>query len=350
MEKQNKHKNSSHKDDKKMNFVLRLCVALLTLVAIFFVTLYIFVPSYRFDDPKPFSGRFIYNPYQDTIYNWEYIDLRNNSQDDLPFSVYEYGYGIFPTRYLCIDYQSKRKIDYPFFQNIHFKQYNINCLNEDCTLVVLAHPTKGFKLREMKHLDNYRVMEVVSSFGTAFDYWDLALSSGHRVNIVATDSNMETNGFVSKTVVNQIDDDNKSLINSLKKGDSYAITYKKDTDDLPELKSFVLKNDTIVLEATETIKEVRFIGQNGCVKDSLLNVNQGVYVFKNDDSYIRTELCFDDGTTIYLNPVVRHEFQYFFDPVLFQMMKERTYLMRIVYVLVLIFFVKYLLFSKKEER
>ena len=40
---------------------------------------------------------------------------------------------------------------------------------------------------------------------------------------------------------------------------------------------------------------------------------------------------------------------YFFDPSLSVMMKERTWLMRIIYVLVVIFFVKYLVFNKKDE-
>ena len=97
------------------------------------------------------------------------------------------------------------------------------------------------------------------------------------------------------------------------------------------------------------MKTLLFIGQNGIVKDSLANVNQGVYVFKDDDSYIRVEMSFDDETVIYLNPIVRHQFQYFFDPSLSVMMKERTWLMRIIYVFVIIFFVKYLLSNKKEE-
>lgn len=350
MEKQNKHIKSSHRDDKKMNLMFRIGMAMLILIVIFFVTLYIFVPTYRFNDPKPFEGKFIYNPYQDTVYNWKYLDLRNESNGSAPFSVYEYGYGIFPTRYLCLDYQSRRKIDYPFFQNIHFKQYNINCLSKECALVALAHPVRGFKLREMKHLDNYRVMEVISPLGNAFDYWDLALSSGHRVNILATYSDSGSNDFISQTVVNYIDDSEKSLTASLRDGDAYAVSYKKGTNDLPELKSITLNNDTVIVEATKKIKEVRFIGQNGVVKDSLYDVNQGVYAFKDDDSYIRIELCFDDETYIYLNPIVRHEFQYFFDPVSFEMMKERTWLMRIVYILVLLFFAKYLLFNKKEEK
>jgi hypothetical protein len=177
----------------------------------------------------------------------------------------------------------------------------------------------------------------------------LALSSGRRVNIVATDSEQYNDEFVNKTVVNADLNDIEQIINSLKNGDSYAISYLNGNLDLPKLKSLQLTNDTIVVEATKKMKSLRFIGQNCVVKDSLSDVNQGAYVFKEDDSYIRVEMCFDDETMIYLNPIVRHQFQYFFDPSLSVMMKERTWLMRIIYVLVVIFFVKYLVFNKKDE-
>jgi hypothetical protein len=216
-------------------------------------------------------------------------------------------------------------------------------------MVIPTRLDDGFKLREIKYLDNYRLMEVLSPYGDYFDYWDLALSSGRRVNIVATDSEQYNDEFVNKTVVNADLNDIEQIINSLKNGDSYAISYLNGNLDLPELKSLQLTNDTIVVEATKLIKTLRFIGQNGVVKDSLNNVNQGVYAIKDDDSYIRVEMSFDDETIIYLNPIVRHQFQYFFDPSLSVMMKERTWLMRIIYVFVIIFFVKYLLSNKKEE-
>lgn len=331
---------------KKNSFFLYFIGGLVGVLLLFFLTLYVFVPTYRFEDPKPFSGDFINNPYQNlTNANWNYIDLRND--DIMP--TYEYGSGLSSTHYLCVNYKSQRKIDYPFLQNVHFKQYNINCLNETSSMVIPTRLDDGFKLREIKYLDNYRLMEVLSPYGDYFDYWDLALSSGRRVNIVATDSEQYNDEFVNKTVVNADLNDIEQIINSLKNGDSYAISYLNGNLDLPKLKSLQLTNDTIVVEATKKMKSLRFIGQNCVVKDSLSDVNQGAYVFKEDDSYIRVEMCFDDETMIYLNPIVRHQFQYFFDPSLSVMMKERTWLMRIIYVLVVIFFVKYLVFNKKDE-
>lgn len=336
---------SSKKKDMKSEFLLRIFAVIIALVLLFFVAIYVFVPSFRFEEPKPFSGRFIHNPYQNlSNEDWNYYDFRDSLRN---FNIisYEYGFGLSNARYLCMEYKSKRSIDYPFFQNIHFKQYNINCLTKESSLVVPANLNKGFKLREVRHLDNYRLLEVLSSYGNYLEYWDAALSSGRRVNILAT-SNL--NEIKHSVAINADYANKEQVIKSLNDGDFYAISYKDDKD-LPKLKDLILTNDTIFVSATKPISQLRFIGQNGKVNDSLNDVNQGFYVFKSDDSYIRIEMYFDDGTIIYLNPLVRHQYQYFFDPTLSEMMTEKTWLMRIIFVCVIIFFIKYLLTNKKED-
>ena len=333
---------SSKNKGIKSKLLLRILTGIPILILLFFTTLYIFVPSFRFEEPQPFSGKFIHNPYQKlTDYDWRHIDFRNDST----INTYEYGHGLSQAKYLCLDYSSKRKIDYPFFQNIHFKQHNINCLNNNSSLVIPTNLDKGFKLREIKHLDNYRLMEAISPYGKFLNYWDLALSSGHRINILAT---TDVNNFKHRVAINSSYKEKEQIIKSLRDGDFYAISYKKENQDLPQLKNLSLSGNTIHISADTTIKELRFIGQNGITKDSLYNVNQGVYIFREDDSYIRIEMNFDDGATIYLNPIVRHQYQYFFDPVLSEMMKEKTWLMRIIYVIVIIFLGKSLLTNKKE--
>ena len=132
----------------------------------------------------------------------------------------------------------------------------------------------------------------------------------------------------------------------MKTGDSYAISYKVDEEDLPELRNIKIINDSIFVEFSKVSDKICFIGQDAMVKDSLVLVNGGSYAFKEDDSYIRIEAYFADETTIFLNPIVRHRFQHFFDPVLSEMMKERTWLIRIAYVFVVIFLAKYLLCTK----
>lgn len=334
---------SSKNKDIKSKLLLRIIYASFAFVLLFLIAIYVFVPSFRFEDPKPFSGKFINNPYQKlSNASWKYYNFRD-SLKDFNNTSYEYGYGLSRAKYLCIDYDSKRMIDYPFFQNIHFKQHNINCLNKNSSLVVPTNLDKGFKLREIKHLDNYRLLELFSPYGNCLEYWDAALSSGRRINILATSNH---NDFKHSVVINAEYIDKEQIINSLKNGDFYAISYKND-QDLPVLKNLILINDTISVSATKTIKRLLFIGQDGIVKDSLYDVSQGFYVFQESDTYIRTELHFENETTIYLNPIIRHQYQYFFDPVMSEIMKEKTWLMRIIFVAVIIFFIKFLLTNKK---
>ena len=182
-----------------------------------------------------------------------------------------------------------------------------------------------------------RLFELFSPYGNCLEYWDAALSSGRRINILATSNH---NDFKHSVVINAEYIDKEQIINSLKNGDFYAISYKND-QDLPVLKNLILINDTISVSATKTIKRLLFIGQDGIVKDSLYDVSQGFYVFQESDTYIRTELHFENETTIYLNPIIRHQYQYFFDPVMSEIMKEKTWLMRIIFVAVIIFFIKF---------
>ena len=185
-------------------------------VLLFLLVLYLAVPSYSFAEIEPFNGDFIYNPYSD-IKRINYIDFRSESIENQGIKVCEYGYALSGTRYLCVGCESKRKIDYPFLQSIHYKQFNIDKLNKKCRIAAPAHPTKGFKKGEMTRLDHYRVMEALSENDNSLYYWDIALSNGHRVNIIATGKNYATACIG--------ENDAESVCNSLETGNSYAVKY-----------------------------------------------------------------------------------------------------------------------------
>lgn len=313
------------------------CIVGVILLAI--MALYLAVPSYSFADVEPFHGEFIFNPYSD-INRLNYFDFRSENIENQGYNVYEYGYALSGTRYLCLGYDKKRKIDYPFLQSIHYKQFNIDKLNRTARLVAPAHPTKGFKKGEMTHLDHYRVMEVLSPDDNSLYYWDIALSNGHRVNIIATGKNHATACIG--------DNDPESIYKSLETGNSYAVHYTGNLIELPELQSVTLNSDTMFVAVSAKAKEMRFIGQNAIVKQRLNDVSEGFYHFEKDDTYIRTEIEFKNGNTLYLNPLVRHEYQYFFDLDKAKVMKGRTYLMWAVYIIV-VFALARLIFIKKND-
>ncbi len=308
-------------------------------VLLFFLVLYLAVPSYIFADIEPFHGDFIYNPYSE-INRVNYMDFRSDNIEDQGVKVYEYGYALGGARYLCLGYDKKRKIDYPFLQSVHYKQFNIDQLKKTTRLVALAHPSKGFKQGELTRLDHYRVMEALSPNDNSLYYWDIALSNGHRVNIIAT-GNQYTTACIA-------DNDGDAILKALEAGNSYAVKYKGNLAEVPELQYVKLENDTIRVAVTAKAEEMRFIGQNAIVKQTLANVSEGVCPFGKDDTYIRAEIEFDNGNTLYLNPLVRHQYQYFFDLDKAKVMKGRTYLMWVVYIIVVLAYLRWFFIVRRH--
>ena len=319
---------------KNNKFYLAL-TGIIGAILLFFLVLYLAVPSYSFAEIEPFNGEFIYNPYSE-INRINYIDFRSKSIENQGIKVYEYGYALIGTRYLCLGYEKKRIIDYPFLQSVHYKQFNIDRLNKITRLVAPAYPSKGFKQGQMTHLDHYRVMEALSEGDNSLYYWDIALSNGHRVNIIATTGDefyANTMKFLTATIG---ENDAESVYKSLETGNSYAVAYRGNLIDVPELQEVTLNGDTVKVSVSAQAKEIRFIGQNAIVKQLVSNVLEACYHFEKDDTYIRTEIEFENGNTLYLNPLVRHQYQYFFDLNKAKVMKGRTYLMWGVYIIVVL--------------
>ncbi|MBR6438335.1 MAG: hypothetical protein IKS65_04020 [Bacteroidales bacterium] len=316
-------------------------------ILLIIMAIYLAVPSYTFADIEPFKGDFIYNPYS-KIDRINYIDFRSESIENQGINVYEYGYALTGTRFLCLGYTEKRKIDYPFLQSVHYKQFNIDQLNKKCRLVAPAHPSKGFKKVEMTRLDHYRVMEALSPNDNSLYYWDIALSNGHRVNIIANTGDEFGADSIKYLTACIGDNDAKSILNSLETGNSYAVKYSGSLIEVSELQKVTLRNDTLFVSVSEKAKGIRFIGQNAIVKQRVSDVTEACYHFEKNDTYIRTEIEFENGNILYLNPLVRHQYQYFFDLDKAKIMKGRTYLMWAVYILVVIAFAR-LIFTRKKH-
>ena len=58
-------------------------------ILLFFLVLYLAVPSYTFADIEPFNGEFIYNPYTE-INRINYMDFRSDKLENQGIKVYEY--------------------------------------------------------------------------------------------------------------------------------------------------------------------------------------------------------------------------------------------------------------------
>ncbi len=372
-----------------------LCLAL-GLVLGFFLVVYLSVPAYRFKEPKPFEGAYLYNPYQDmqpelwkkyhfhchsrkffgltngrksseasidSVYSAlgydhygisDYMSInRHNADYEGYIPVYEHGYGLIrKTHQICIGAEKVWHFDYPFMQNIDIKQHTINKLSEHCRFVMPAHAsfTKGYKVGEMKWLSNYRLLEILNPYGNAITHWDMALSHGHRVYGLGDDDthNIHKTNEVCRhmTIINTANMKAESVYESLEKGLFYAVEFDNyyhfpmtleekalQVKSLPYLTQAELIGDTLIISTSApSMKEVKFIGQGGTVLKTEENIATASYVIQPEDPYVRTQINVNGLQHFYLNPVTRHSSPTVIDQRLDVVNKAQTYLYRFVYI------------------
>ena len=329
----------------------------------------IFVPYYSFDEPKPFSGSYYNNPYHnmnpnnwiqanfhahtrqfggltngrvntnemvDSVYKtlgFDHVGLSDynkiNYFDSLNpgfIPAYEHGYGIFKIHQLCIGAKKVRKLDFFAFQNLSMKQHTLNRLEKQTRLAIPAHPSfvkKGYLVEDMKYLSNYKLMEVLNGFRISTAHWDTALSNGHLVYLIGNDDSHDVTDITDVatrfTMINAAENEADQLLLVLENGNAVGVDFpiKRDESleqkvkrlkkDLPYIKQVELNGDTLSISASKQISKAKFIGQEGKELNSQNNVMTASYVIQPEDCYVRTELYFKNGTTLYLNPITRHE-------------------------------------------
>ena len=385
-------------------------------IALLLVILYVYlsVPTYSFREPKPFSGEYLYNPYQDMnpdqwkkyhfhCHSRRYFGLTNGrkSKEVLIDSVYqalgydhygisdymginthgseredyipayEHGYGLFrKTHQICIGAEKVYWPDFPFMQNLNMKQHMINKLGERCRFVMPAHAsfTKGYKVSDMIFLSNYRLIEVVNPYGNAFEHWDKALSNGHRVYALGDDDTHNINKASevchNLTMVNTESLDPESVYNALDLGLCYAVEFDnfyhypmtlaekvEQAHALPHLTCAQLVGDTLFIETSSPeMQEVQFIGQDGKVLKTEENVATALYVIQPEDHYVRTHINVNALQHFYLNPVTRHTTPEPVDQQLDFVNQAQTYLYWFVYIVAFVALAWYLIKMAKAKK
>lgn len=351
-----------------MKILKTLLYIILTFIILVVVTS-IFVPSYSFDEPKPFQGNYLHNPYKDmNPDNWiqsnfhahtrQYGGLTNgrlntNEMLDSVYSAlgfdhvgisdynkinrydsanpsfipaYEHGYGIFKIHQLCIGAEKVRKLDYFAFQNLSMKQHTLNRLEKQTRLAIPAHPSfvkKGYLVEDMKYLSNYKLMEVLNGFRISTAHWDTALSNGHLVYLIGNDDSHDVTDITDVatrfTMINSPENEAEQLLQALENGNAVGVDFPVKYDEtlekkiyrlkknLPYITQVELKKDTLLISASKPFDKIKFIGQDGRELDSQKNKVSAFYIIQPEDNYVRTEVTFNDGTKLYLNPITRHE-------------------------------------------
>lgn len=377
-------------------------VVLLLLVAFQFII----NAKYSFPEPVAFNGQMLYNPYQEmdsTKWNranfhlhtelmfgltagaansnqvadsfYKYFDYDINSISDYMrintsnrnkkvfIPVYEHGYQYYKVHQLVINAKKVHWIDYVFRQTIQNKQFIIDRLKKDSsTLVTIVHPKyrNGYTASDFKYLGNYDCLEISNSKNLFINYYDSVLSAGHAVFLMADDDAHDLadieDAAHSFNVING-DLEKNSIIHALRTGNSYGVKLnigqcktnpekKAVMQMLPVLKEMKVVNDSLLVRMNKQVGAIKFIGQNGILKKTSVNCNQGSYKFNNDDTYIRTEIVCSDGSVYYLNPVFRYDRTQLV-PGKPQVNVLKTWIYRIAFIFML--FVIILLFIKYSE-
>ena len=390
-----------------------LLYTIFTFIAIAVATS-LFHPSYSFDEPKPFHGTYLHNPYENmNPDNWiqanfhahtrRYGGLTNGRENtnemlDSVYSAlgfnhigisdynkinyydsanpsfiptYEHGYGIFKIHQLCIGAEKVRLFDYLAFQNLSMKQHTLNRLAKHTRLAIPAHPSfvkKGYLVEDMKYLSNYKLLEVLNGFRISTAHWDTALSNGHLVYLIGNDDSHDvrkiTDVAARFTMVNAPENTAEQLILALENGNAIGVRFPRKLDEtleqkikrmeneIPYITQVELRDDTLLISASKTILKIKFIGQNGKELDIQQNKKTAKYVVQPEDNYVRSEIMFKGGTTLYLNPITRHESEEIVKQRLDKINYPKTIILWTIYVFVILFVVKMIrkkLKSKQEN-
>lgn len=394
-------------------YASRILIAIAALFLLPFLVVYLAVPTYQFEEPKPFYGQYLYNPYQDinpemwqkcnfhchtrryfgitdgrkskehiidSIYSalgydhagisdYMSINAHNSDKEDY-IPAYEHGYGFFrKTHQLCLGAEKVCRLDYPFMQSLEMKQHLLNKLSKTTRFAIPVHAsfTTGYKEKEMMYLSNYRLLEIVNPYGNAIKHWDMALSNGHRVYAIGDDDTHDINNphevCLNLTVINA-EHNADSILNAMDKGKSYVVRldnffFHNNTieekaqviEKLPYLTMARLTGDTLTITTSaKRIDTVRFIGQNGKVLDMQAKTDTARYVISPEDTYVRTELTFNYGRHLYLNPVTRHATPQPVDRRLDSINTVRTLMTRFVLITAVIALIYYLIKKGKEKK
>jgi hypothetical protein len=393
---------------KIIKFLLKTLGIIILVLVLIFTVKYLTAPVYIFPEPAPFSGNELFNPYEgidsnywrkgnfqiqseawfgitdgrkntneaiDSVYTLLDYDIitisdyqkinRYGEEEDAYVPVYEHGYGVYKNHHVMIGAKKVVWKDYPIIHTLQHKQHVMNALRPTSELVFIAHPklSGGWEPEDMRWITNYDGIEVLNGFRESVPHWDAALSSGKNMRILANDdahdiSNINELGRYATLIYSPVLHGD-SVVSAMKKGRAFGADIWRQwgepwdekvekAHNLPKLSEVELKGDTLVVAVNKMAAQIRFIGQEGALLDSVVNTKKAAYTVRKEDTYVRTEIHFPNATAYYLNPVIRYGGG---DPWAHEMARVdhlRTWVLRIVGFATLIFIILNIYYLRKR--
>lgn len=242
-----------------------------------------------------------YNFVQDSISGYNYLP------------VYEHGFNWLWVHQNVINETQAKPFDFPFLQLRSNKQFIINRLKTENNLVALNHPNhkNAYSTKDLKYLNNYNLFEGISEFAKSIKQWDSALSYGHAVWIVGNDDSHDLSDYHVGICWNMIHVDtinNESILQSLKKGTSYA-TKGWLGQEMNRVKAVKVEDGFFKLKLRNKADSITLISDDGVVVAMASKLDTLSYKIKPENTYLRTEIFetepWNGYTKMYLNPVIR---------------------------------------------
>jgi hypothetical protein len=309
-------------------------------------------PIYDFPSLEPFKGDSLFNPYKDLNGKWLKANFHTHSStwygltsgmetpdavikkyrqlgydlygisnyqqifkpaqfDSNLVPVYEHGFSILKHHQLVIGARNVLWFDYILPQNIHQKQFILNCLADENVVLGINHPAfmGGFSAIVLAKLTNYDCLEVVSHLRRSPEYLDTALSAGRYPVIIGNDDSHNINDMgqtgVFWTMVNTPSKQLSDILEALRKGRTYAVGGKLAYMDIA-INEVKIRKDTLMISCDGTADRIEYIGQSGGILKVDSNTNTFSYKVRDTDSYVRIQIQ-TPKCKLYLNPIVRYD-------------------------------------------
>ena len=352
---------------KKVLRALLKALTAIILVAFMAVTVTSVSPIYDFEEPEPFSGPDIFNPYRnlDTAHCWkkanfhvhtrvkgifneceywpaevyEFLDklgydivtFSNHNEltihpfdSTLQVNVYEHGYNLFKYHKLVFGSKDVNRFDNLLPLLASQKQFQLWLLDKESDIIQYNHPlrTTGTSKSHMEKIRGYDIMELDCGKSTENEFWDWALSAGHYSFGLANDDLHypdRTTKIARRcnflcTPSATYPDIKDCLLDgcyySMRIPDYGNGDWEIKTDknlDLPRIDNIGLRDSTIFISLSATADSIKVFGQNHSTLLLKKDTSYAEYTIQPDDSYARFTAYLPGGEVIYSNPFARYD-------------------------------------------